>query len=393
LEAILPDHNGDSRVPEWMGFLSYELGMYSDAQKKIKHSPLRSMPHAYFQRCSVVLAFDHIQKEAKVHVADAGLYLLEEDEKQWVQRLSEPEKWEELAENLRISEEDHTHLFPLALAKPHETYEEYKLKIDKAKELIHSGDIYQVNLSQQFLFKGNRDPFRIFNVLAHRNPAPFSAYLKLKNFSIVSSSPERFLSKQEGWLETRPIKGTTVRGKTPEEDQTNLASLLNSEKNKAELLMITDLARNDLGKVSLPGSVSTVKTQSVASYENVHHLFSIVKSKALPGLHSVDILRACFPGGSITGCPKLSAIEVIAQLENRARGLYTGSIGYFAGNGDFDFNIAIRTLTIMEDHINVQLGGAIVADSDAREEYEETLHKGASIFKALEVDPAGVAGL
>jgi para-aminobenzoate synthetase component 1 len=252
--------------------------------------------------------------------------------------------------------------------------------------LIYSGDIYQVNLSQQFVFKGKRNPFDIFYKLTQTNPAPFSAYLRLKNFSVVSSSPERFLTKQEGWLESRPIKGTMPRGKTPEEDQKNLTALLNSEKNKAELLMITDLTRNDLGKVSVPGSVSTLKTNSVASFENVHHLFSVIKSRALPGLHSVELLKACFPGGSITGCPKLSAMEVIAKLENRARGLYTGSIGYFSDNGDFDFSIAIRTLVISDEEIEVQLGGAIVADSDPREEYEETMHKGSSIFNALQAE-------
>jgi para-aminobenzoate synthetase component 1 len=311
---------------------------------------------------------------------------LDDDEKVWVQRLSEKEKWEDLAKHLVTLNETQITAPPLTLGQPLETFESYATKVEAAKELIYAGDIYQVNLSQQIVFVGQRDPFQIFDSLARLNPAPFSAFLKLKNFAVISSSPERFLSKQEGWLETRPIKGTKVRGKTPQEDECNLKALLNSEKNKSELLMITDLVRNDLGKVSLPGSVSTLKINSVASYENVHHLYSIVKSRALPGLHSIDILRSCFPGGSITGCPKLSAMEVIANLEDRARGLYTGSIGYFAGNGDFDFNIAIRTLTVTNDRIDIQLGGAITADSDSKDEFEETLHKGASIFKALQAN-------
>ena len=149
--------------------------------------------------------------------------------------------------------------------------------------------------------------------------------------------------------------------------------------------MITDLTRNDLGKVSLPGSVSALQEPAVASYANVHHLYSVVKGMCVPGLHPIEILRSCFPGGSITGCPKLSAMELISSLENRPRGIYTGSIGYFAPNGDFDFNIAIRTLCLTPTQIDVQLGGAIVLDSDPREEFEETLHKGSSIFKALEV--------
>ncbi len=386
LEAVLPDQYGESAFPEWMGFMSYELGMYSDAKKTIKHKPLKSVPHAYFQRCSIVLAFDHIQQRASVRIMDAGLYLLDEDEKSWVQRLSEVEKWEDLARHLAVLEENSVKASPLSLAQPREKYESYQAKVEAAKELIRAGDIYQVNLSQQFVFEGKRDPFQIFDSLSRLNPSPFSAYLKLKHFAVVSSSPERFLCKREGWLETRPIKGTKVRGKTPQEDASHLQELMSSEKNMSELLMITDLVRNDLGKVSLPGSVSTLKMHSVASYENVHHLYSIVKSRALPGLHSVDILRSCFPGGSITGCPKLSAMEVIANLENRSRGLYTGSMGYFAANGDFDFNIAIRTLTVTDNHIDVQLGGAIIADSEAQDEYDETLHKGASIFKALQVE-------
>ena len=386
LEAVLPSQNGDSAFPEWLGFLTYEIGAYSDPQKIIHHHPLDSIPLAYFQKCSVVLAIDHAQKKGKVRIADEGLYHLGAEGTQWVQRLSEPETWQELAENLKFEEDDNTYMFPLSLAKPAETFDEYALKINKAKESIQAGNIYQINLSQQFVFKGQRDPFRIFNTLARQNPAPFSAYLKLKDRAFVSSSPERFLSKTEGWLESCPIKGTAPRGKTPKEDQENLSQLLNSEKNRAELLMITDLTRNDLGKVSLPGSVSTLQLQSIASYENVHHMFSVVKSRSLPGLHSVDILRACYPGGWISGCPKLSAMEAIARLENRSRGLYTGSIGYFAANGNFDFNIAIRTLSITNQEVEVQVGGAIVLDSDPKEEYEETLHKGSSIFKALQVE-------
>lgn len=199
----------------------------------------------------------------------------------------------------------------------------------------------------------------------------------------MSSSPERFLQKRGNVLETRPIKGTAPRGKTVAEDLNHKKNLLKSEKELAELMMITDLMRNDLGKISVNGSVEVSLLCGCEAYHNVFHLFSIVRSRVLAKFHPLEIVRACFPGGSITGCPKLRAMEVIAELEQRPRGIYTGSIGYFSQNGDFDLNIAIRTLMMTEGKINVQLGGGIVIDSQPRKEYEETYHKGRSIFEIL----------
>jgi para-aminobenzoate synthetase component 1 len=269
------------------------------------------------------------------------------------------------------------------MTQPPENFQLYSSKIERAKDLIASGDIYQVNLSQQICFEGERDPYDIFRKLAQKNPAPFSAYLKGKDFAIVSSSPERFLEKKGDYLETRPIKGTIPRGNNNVEDEHNRRELLSSEKEKAELLMITDLMRNDLSKISFPGSVETIDLWRCEPYTNVFHLLSIIRSHAKPNIHPVDLIRQCFPGGSITGCPKLRAMEVIAELEKRARGIYTGSIGYISANGDFDFNIAIRTLVFNAQRLDIQLGGAIVADSISEKEYQETLHKGKSIFNVL----------
>ena len=234
-------------------------------------------------------------------------------------------------------------------------------------------------------FQAHAVPFSVFFQLTQLNPAPFSAYFKGEDFTIVSSSPERFLSSQQGILETRPIKGTAPRGKNEEEDDHHRQQLLANEKEKAELLMITDLMRNDLGRISVPGSVKTVELWGCESYTNVFHLVSTIQSKTLD-MHPVDKVRACFPGGSISGCPKLSAMEAIQLIEKRRRGIYTGGIGYFSGNGDFDFNIAIRTLFIEKNKLTVQLGGGIVADSEPEKEYLETLYKGASIFHVLGVE-------
>lgn len=371
--------------PEWIGFLSYELGAYADEVRNpyISSVNLFRFPEAFFQKCALILSVDHLSGQGRVLVMDHGLYLLQEEEKEWVERLSSPHHWEELAKNLENVEVSSSYGSPLEWVKPMECYEEYKKKIEVVQDLIRSGDVYQVNLSHQLFLKGKRDPFETFFRLGQINPAPFSAYLRLKDFVIVSSSPERFLSKKEGWLETRPIKGTIPRGRNLDEDQKNLELLIHSEKENAELLMITDLMRNDLSKVSIPGSVQVTQLRTCEAYENVYHLLSIIRSQPLQELSPLEVLRACFPGGSITGCPKLKAMKVISEMEKRPRGIYTGSIGYFAGNGDFDFNIAIRTLLLRDQEIDIQLGGGIVADSEPEKEYEETLQKGASIFKAL----------
>jgi para-aminobenzoate synthetase component I len=386
LKAALPPLTDESSFPEWVGYVGYEMGLYSDPEKIIQSSHAPGIPHAYFIKPALVLQVDHQTGKGVVRFADQGQYLLGEEEREWIQRLSEPEKWRDLISYLQEDDLDHGSLPALAIAKAIETFDVYSKKVHRAKEWIKSGDIYQVNLSSQFYLRGSRHPYDVFKKLALRNPAPFSAFLNFIDFAIVSSSPERFLTKKEGWLETRPIKGTIARGKTIEEDKSQLEQLLNSPKESAELLMITDLMRNDLGKISIPGSVTTPQIRGHESYENVHHLLSIIRSEAIPGLHPIDILRSCFPGGSITGCPKLTAMQVISDLENKSRGIYTGSIGYFAGNGNFDFNIAIRTLLFKDDHIDLHLGGAIVADSDPQKEYEEILQKGASIFKVLQVE-------
>lgn len=372
-------HN--SPYPEWIGFFAYEMGGMN-GQSKIIH-PRSNLPDAYLQRSAITLVVDHTKNEGKVIIADQAHYLESEDQLAWVKRLSHSDEWIDLVQYL-ISYSDGRNDETLSRKLiACETRESYFSKIIEAQELINKGELYQVNLSQKFLIKEQIPPFPLFRRLTQINPAPFSAYIHLEEASIVSSSPERFLRLSQGEIETRPIKGTYPRGRSPSEDEQNRNLLLNSPKEKAELLMITDLMRNDLGQISLPGSVKVEEMMRCETYENVFHLVSIIRSKALPDLHPLDIIRTCFPGGSITGCPKQSAIHLIAELEQRTRGVYTGAIGYITGNGDFDFNIAIRTLSFTDHEAEIQLGGAVVADSDPEKEYEETLHKGESIFKAL----------
>lgn len=355
---------------DWVGFFGYEMGATSDPEKRLD-LPKAATPEAYFQRTAVKIEYDHRNQKAFVHcLEDKGL--------SGIENFSTSESFSKFLDSLSKEKS----VYQGFLVKSPEPIEQYVEKIKQAKELIWNGEIYQVNLSHQVDFTGEGDPFSVFYHLVQINPAPFSAYLRLMDFTIVSSSPERLLQKRGNHLETRPIKGTIVRGKTELEDAENKNALLDSIKDRAELLMITDLMRNDLGKISQPGSVITEKLVQCETYANLFHLHSIIRSKSM-NVHAVDILRSCFPGGSVTGCPKLRAMEVIAELEKRPRGIYTGSIGYFSANGDFDFNIAIRTIVFSGNKCTLQLGGAIVTDSIPEKEYEETLAKGSLVMRVL----------
>jgi para-aminobenzoate synthetase component 1 len=259
----------------------------------------------------------------------------------------------------------------------------YMEAIDRIREYIKAGDIYQVNMSQRFQMGFHGDPFSLFKTLFRRNPAPFFAFIHAGDHHIVSTSPERFILKTGGHVETRPIKGTRPRGKTPEEDAALKAELVHSKKDDAELSMIVDLMRNDLGKVCKGGGVKVTEHKRVEAYTNVFHLISIVDGELDQGKDAVDIIRATFPGGSITGCPKIRSMEIIDELETRRRHLYTGSIGYIGFGGTMDLSIAIRTATILNGRMVFSVGGGVVFDSDPLDEYNETLHKGRTLFDAF----------
>jgi para-aminobenzoate synthetase component 1 len=219
--------------------------------------------------------------------------------------------------------------------------------------------------------------------LRQKNPAPFSAFLETGDLTILSSSPERFFEVRGDIIRTRPIKGTAPRGKTYEEDERNKNNLLESEKDKAELLMIVDLERNDLGRIAEIGSVKVSELFALETYETVFHLVATVEAKLNRGNNLETLLRAMFPGGSITGAPKIRAMEIIEELEPTRRNIYTGSIGYLDFNGNIDLNIAIRTLIAKDDFISYQVGGGIVWDSEEELEYQETLHKGKALMEVL----------
>lgn len=257
------------------------------------------------------------------------------------------------------------------------TREEYCAAVRRAQEYIAAGDIYQVNLSQRFQCDLNASPVEVYRALRETNPAPYCAYLDIGEAQILSSSPECFLNLTGRHAVTRPIKGTRPRAADPDE-------LLRSPKDNAELLMITDLERNDLGRVCEFGSVRVSELKRVETYATVHHLVSTVEGTLRPAVSHLDCLRACFPGGSITGAPKIRAMEIIDELEPHARGVYTGAIGFFGFNNLAHFNIAIRTVVQQDGKLTFHAGGGIVADSDADAEYHETLAKAQGIINAID---------
>ena len=261
----------------------------------------------------------------------------------------------------------------------------YLAAVRRAIEYTHAGDCFQVNLSQRLLAPLTEHPLELYGRLRKTNPAPFACYFDAGDFQIVSASPERFLQVSPGGeVFTKPIKGTRPRGKTPEEDAANVRDLIASPKDRAENVMIVDLLRNDLGRVCEYGSVTVPKVCEVESYRDVHHLVSEVRGKLRPGMTPFDLLRAAFPGGSVTGAPKVRAMEIIAELEPTARGPYCGSVGFVGFDGSMDTNILIRTFTAGRGWLQFPVGGGIVADSDPEREYEETLHMAAGLLRALQ---------
>jgi para-aminobenzoate synthetase component I len=260
----------------------------------------------------------------------------------------------------------------------------YLAAVRRAVEYVHAGDCFQVNISQRLLARLIEHPLELYARLRERNPAPFAGYLDLGEFAIASASPERFLRVANGEVETRPIKGTRPRGSTAEEERERIAELVASPKDRAENVMIVDLLRNDLGRVCAYGTIRVPKVCQVETYKYVHHLVSEVRGRLAPGKTPLDLLRACFPGGSVTGAPKVRAMEVIAELEPTARGPYCGSLGYVGFDGAMDTSILIRTFTAGRGWVQFPVGGGIVADSEPETEYEETLHKAEGLLRSLE---------
>lgn len=273
--------------------------------------------------------------------------------------------------------------------RPTSSEEAFTAMVERALEEIRAGEIFQANVSQRFTapWPVGCSPLALYLRLRAINPSPFACYLESPDLSVVSCSPERLVRIQDGWVDTRPIAGTRPRGATPQDDAVNSLELLLSEKERAEHIMLVDLARNDLGRLARPGSVTVGELMALEAYSHVIHIVSDVSGRLRLGVDAVDTIRAVFPGGTITGCPKVRCMQILRELEPVARGLYTGSLGYLGFDGSMDLNIAIRTIVRRGGGLAFHVGAGIVADSIPSREYQETLAKASALMSALR--PAG----
>ncbi len=373
------------------GFIAYDWGRVLERRSRAAWDDLQ-IPGALFGIYDGAYAWDHQRGEMWV------LGATERTERP--ERAERAEKTDEIRQEKRPS--DVSGLSGLSapsypvLALEHAeaiglrstfTHRGYQSAVQRVREYILAGDIFQANLSQRFEAPLDEAPFEFYQRLRRQNPAPFGAYLACDDVTALSVSPERFLRLEGRAIETRPIKGTRPRGLGPMHDQALGRELTESDKDRAENVMIVDLLRNDLSRVSRPGTVRVPELFSLEQHPTVHHLVSTVTGELAERYGAADLLRAAFPGGSITGAPKVRAMEIIAELEPTERGLYCGSIGYLSAHGTMDTNIAIRTGVVRGDRLYFSAGGGIVADSDPELEYRETLHKVQGIVRTLAQRP------
>ena len=363
-----------------VGFLSYDLQHFVERLPDTTVDDIK-FPEMYFALYDAVAGFDLVEKRCYVTGADVrgtGETALQRKMDELLETLCRAAERSVAAEPFRPSGN------PPAL-RGNFTRREYCDAVQRAKDYIAAGDIFQVNLSQRFQTQIEIPPAVLYDRLRAINPAPFAAYIGMDNLAVVSSSPERFLRVDGRYVQTRPIKGTRPRGHTPADDETMKRELLESEKDAAELTMIVDLERNDLGRVCAYGSVRVTERKTLEAYPTVYHLVGTVEGELHERYDLIDLLKATFPGGSITGAPKIRAMEIIDEIEPTKRSVYTGAIGYIGFDGRADLNIAIRTLLVRDSEVFLQVGGGIVADSTLEGEYEETLDKARALFASLGV--------
>ena len=368
-----------------VGYFSYDLCHF------IEHLPAMAiddldLPECYLAFYDAVVVFDHWKGSTYLVVSGFP----EQDEVKRKRRAQEGliKLKNRIAKKQVITEE--AVLIPAAedlALRSNFSHREYLKAVATAREYICAGDIFQVNLSQRFETSLNIPSYELYRRLRRINPAPFASYLNFDGVSVVGASPERFLKVRGDRVETRPIKGTRPRGKSPEEDRLLAEELLSSVKDKAENVMIVDLERNDIGRVCCCGTVQVTELAVLETYPTVFHLTSTVEGKLRPDKDRIDLLKAAFPGGSITGAPKVRAMEIIDELEPTRRSVYTGAIGYLDFSGEMDLNIVIRTFLIKGTKAYFQVGGGIVYDSEPETEYMETLDKARALIQALELSP------
>jgi len=361
----------------WFGYLSYEAGLGTERLSPSTAWP-GDVPVIRLGLFDAVAIFDHARSQWFAAAVD--LSPTRRDARPVRKRLETIRGLLQTSENVPID------VFSTPVAAeptPRFTRQEYLDSAQRAKRYIEAGDIYQVNLTQRWSMRTTKPALHTYMRLRRESPAPHAAFLQFGDRAVLSASPELFLRLHHGHVITRPIKGTRPRIGDPQVDRAALAALTASDKDRAELNMIIDLLRNDLGRVSRLGSVRVVDADCIETHPTVYHRVATVQGDLDVGRNWFDLLRAAFPGGSITGAPKIRAMQIIDELEPVARGPYCGAIGWIGLDGSMALNVAIRTMTQLGDEVHVYAGGAIVADSDPKSEYDETLVKAAAMFRAL----------
>ncbi len=372
-----------------VGYLSYDLGHFIEKLPSHAVDDLQ-LPECYFGFYDAMVAFDHLENRA--YIASTGFPEVGGRRQSKAEaRLEELKQTVARAPRLGVGKDRASYSGDTSgnrvNLRANFTHEDYLAAVQKARDYIIAGDIFQVNLSQRFEADMPIPPYELYRRLRRINPAPFASYLNFDGVTVVSASPERFLKLVGDMVETRPIKGTRPRGKDPLQDEALAQELLDSFKDKAEHVMIVDLERNDIGRVCRFGTVRVSELMTLEKYATVFHLTSTVKGRLRPGKNAVDLLKATFPGGSISGAPKVRAMEIIDELEPTRRSVYTGSIGYLSFDGNLDLNIVIRTILVKGKKAYFQVGGAVVYDSDPEGEYIETLDKAKALIQALSMVP------
>ncbi len=379
-----------------IGYFGYELGRQIESLPQTAEDVM-NIPECYLCFYNTVIIYNHEQQQVYLSWFDPGIDAPVTSMQQVMEEIASipPDCGTvDLAIDTAAAGTLETGGLTPDLIKRDFTPRQYMDAVNRIKTYILAGDVYQVDLTQRFETDvAHLDPWHLYKCLMHINPSPYASYLNFSTdpglgdgcngVTVVSSSPESFLRVRGRHVETRPIKGTVKRGRSRQEDDAHKTFLLNDEKNRAELAMIVDLLRNDIGRVCEPGSVKVDAFPQLETYSSVHHLAATISGRLSKGKTIIDLLRATFPGGSITGVPKIRAMEILDQLEPVERGIYTGSIGYLGFNGCSALNIVIRTIVISNNRAHIQAGGGIIADSSDRGEYEESLLKAQKLFNAI----------
>ncbi len=389
--AGLPRFHGGA-----VGFLAYDVVRYFEPRVPTPETDQLGLPESAFMLTDTLLVFDHLKHQIKVvshafldgDVEGAYRQAVERIERV-AKRLATPLSAEaafygDPGRDVQGNGNDRSN----APVEASRTRESYGAMVERAREYICDGDIIQVVPSQRLWRKTSAHPFQVYRALRTVNPSPYMYYLSLGDFHIVGASPEMLVRVEDGVVTTHPIAGTRPRGKTAEEDDALAAELKGDEKERAEHIMLVDLGRNDIGRVSQPGTVRVPQLMEVERYSHVMHIVSHVTGKLRPEYTCYDALRACFPAGTVSGAPKIRAMEIISELEKERRGPYAGAVGYFSFSGNMDTAIAIRTMVIKDGVAYLQAGGGVVFDSTPDGEYQETLHKARALLRAIDVAEA-----